>query len=144
MQLMPATAREMGFPDISTAEDNVEAGAKYMRHVIDTYFSDAEHNPELEDESAKEQAYAFALAAYNAGPTRISTLRRAAARRGVDSRIWFGGMDGVVAREVSAEPVIYVRNITVFSIQFELGQRLLEQQERVLGAEVASAVAPGR
>ena len=40
MQLMPATAREMGFDDISTAEANIEAGAKYMRHVIDTYFSE--------------------------------------------------------------------------------------------------------
>jgi membrane-bound lytic murein transglycosylase MltF len=128
MQLMPATAREMGFDDVSAAEANIEAGAKYMRHVIDTYFSEVENNPELDPEAAHEQAYALALAAYNAGPTRISRIRGRAASRGLDPNIWFGEVEPLVAREVGAEPVNYVDNIFEYSIRIQLHQRL--RQER--------------
>jgi membrane-bound lytic murein transglycosylase MltF len=130
MQLMPATAREMGFDDISTAEANVEAGAKYMRHVIDTYFSDVEDNPEVDPRVAEEEAYATALAAYNAGPTRISRLRRTAESRGIDSRRWFDQMETIVAREVGSEPVKYVQNVMEFSVQLQLQQRLVDERLR--------------
>jgi membrane-bound lytic murein transglycosylase MltF len=131
MQLLPATGREMGFDDISTADANVEAGAKYMRHVIDTYFSDVEQNPEVDPEEAREEAYAVALAAYNAGPTRISRLRRTAESRGIDSRIWFDEMEPVVAREVGSEPVKYVQKVMEFSIQIQLQQKLVEERRRL-------------
>ena len=133
MQLMPATAREMGFDDVSTADANVEAGAKYMRHVIDTYFSDIEENPEVDPAVAREEAYAVALAAYNAGPTRISRLRRTAESRGVDSRIWFDQMEPIVAREVGSEPVMYVQNVMEYSIQLQLQQKLNEERRRLEG-----------
>ena len=133
MQLMPATAREMGFDDISTADANVEAGAKYMRHVIDTYFSDIEHNPEVDPKVAEEEAYATALAAYNAGPTRISRLRRTAESRGIDSRRWFDQMEPIVAREVGSEPVKYVQNVMEYSIQIQLQRRLVEERKQVEG-----------
>jgi membrane-bound lytic murein transglycosylase MltF len=133
MQLMPATAREMGFDDISTADANVEAGAKYMRHVIDTYFSDIENNPEVDPKLAEEEAYATALAAYNAGPTRISRLRRTAESRGIDSRRWFDQMEPIVAREVGSEPVKYVQNVMEYSIQIQLQRRLVEERKQVEG-----------
>ena len=131
MQLMPATAREMGFDDISTAEANIEAGAKYMRHVIDTYFSDVESNPGLEPDAASEQAYALAVASYNAGPSRISRIRREAEKRGFDSKIWFGEVEPLVAREVGMEPVNYVDNIFEYSIRIQLQQRLREQRREL-------------
>ena len=129
MQLMPATAREMGFEDVSTVESNIEAGAKYMRHVIDTYFSEVENNPELDSEAAHEQAYALALAAYNAGPTRISRIQRQAASRGLDPNLWFGEVEPLVARTVGAEPVKYVDNIFEYSIRIQLHQRMREERQ---------------
>ncbi len=54
MQLMPATAREMGVEDSFHAEDNVRGGSAYLRELIDRY-GDWRH----------------ALAAYNAGPTAV-------------------------------------------------------------------------
>jgi membrane-bound lytic murein transglycosylase MltF len=129
---MPATAREMGFEDISAADANVEAGAKYMRHVIDTYFSDIEYNPEVDRKVAEEEAYATALAAYNAGPTRISRLRRTAESRGIDSRRWFDQMELIVAREVGSEPVKYVQKVMEYSIQLQL-QLLLEEERGPVG-----------
>ena len=102
-----------------------------MRHVIDTYFSDVEQNPEVDPEEAREEAYAVALAAYNAGPTRISRLRRTAESRGIDSRIWFDEMEPIVAREVGSEPVMYVQNVMEFSIQLQLQQKLIEERRRL-------------
>ena len=54
MQLMPATARELGVLDPFRAEQNVHGGARYLRHLHDRYNS-----------------WTHTLAAYNAGPTAV-------------------------------------------------------------------------
>jgi hypothetical protein len=54
MQLMPETAEELGVDDPFRAEDNVQAGTRYLRQMIDR-FGDWQH----------------ALAAYNAGPGAV-------------------------------------------------------------------------
>ena len=95
-----------------------------MRHVIDTYFSEVEDNSGLDPEAAHEQAYALALAAYNAGPTRISRIRGEAASRGLDPNVWFGGVEPLVARTVGVEPINYVDNIFEYSIRIQLHQRM--------------------
>ena len=51
MQLMPATAEEMGVTDRRDISQNIHGGAKYLRQLLDR-FGNLEH----------------ALAAYNAGP----------------------------------------------------------------------------
>ena len=83
MQLMPATAagREVGIADISTLENNVHAGVKYLHWLRKTYFED--------DEIAELDRVLFSFAAYNAGPTRISRLRRQAVELGIDPNVWF-------------------------------------------------------
>ena len=55
MQLMPETARELGVRDPFDPEQNVNAGAKYLRGLIDRYHGRLD----------------FALAAYNAGPGAV-------------------------------------------------------------------------
>ena len=57
MQLMPATARELGVDDPFDPAQNIEAGAKYLRQMLDLFDQDLEK----------------ALMAYNAGP---GTVRR--------------------------------------------------------------------
>ena len=52
MQLMPDTAEELGVADPFDATQNIEAGAKYLKDLIDRYKGDL----------------AQALGAYNAGP----------------------------------------------------------------------------
>jgi len=54
MQLMPATASDLGVEDPFSAEDNVRGGTRYLRAMIDRY-GDWKH----------------ALAAYNAGPGAV-------------------------------------------------------------------------
>lgn len=55
MQLMPATAEEYGVDDAFDPQQNVEAGAKLLKSLLDRYQND----PTL------------ALGAYNAGATRV-------------------------------------------------------------------------
>ena len=62
MQVMPATGRELGVGDIYQLEPNIHAGTKYMRKIMDEFFSDASF-----DELNRNL---FAFAAYNAGPNQ--------------------------------------------------------------------------
>jgi soluble lytic murein transglycosylase-like protein len=55
MQLMPATARYLGIKDIFDARQNVFAGARYLRTLLDTFHGDLD----------------LTLAAYNAGPGAV-------------------------------------------------------------------------
>ncbi len=55
MQLMPATARELGVGNVLDPEQNVEGGSHYLRQMLD------EHDGDLP----------LALAAYNAGPDAV-------------------------------------------------------------------------
>ncbi len=55
MQLMPATAKQFGVTDPYNARENVGAGVKYLRALLDRYNNDER----------------LALAAYNAGPGAV-------------------------------------------------------------------------
>lgn len=118
MQIKPASAAEAGVHDISTDDGNIEAGAAYLRYLIDNYFDD----PGL-DATARQ---VFAIAGYNAGPTRIRRLRREAAAAGLDPDEWFDNVEVAVAREVGSETVRYVSNIMKYYITFTL---MLEDRE---------------
>jgi soluble lytic murein transglycosylase-like protein len=55
MQLMPATARFLGITDIFDVRQNVFAGTRYLRTLLDTFHGDLD----------------LTLAAYNAGPGAV-------------------------------------------------------------------------
>ncbi len=119
MQLMPATAKDMGFADVSSIEDNLQAGIKYMAWLRDTYFSD----PALPEAVRVD----FALAAYNAGPGRVRRWRREAPELGIDPDRWFGGLENLALERVGFEPVRYVANINKY---FVILARLLDERAR--------------
>jgi soluble lytic murein transglycosylase-like protein len=60
MQLMPATAKRFGVSDTFDPAQNVNAGAQYLRELIDRYENDLE----------------LALAAYNAGENAVERYGR--------------------------------------------------------------------
>ncbi len=120
MQILPRTAagKEVGIPDVSTVDSNIHAGTKYLRHIVNHYFDD----PAIDELNRS----LFAFASYNAGPSRIKSLRAKAAARGYDPNVWFLSVEVVVADEVGREPVQYVRNIFKYYTAYSL---LSEQDE---------------
>lgn len=120
MQMMPATARQMGVSDISDPHEQIRAGVAYLRWLFDRLSPDLELTDRM----------AFALASYNAGFGHLRDARRVAESRGLDPDRWFDhveeGMLALADPDVygtarygyvrGREPVLYVRRI------FELSQ----------------------
>ncbi|WP_293724278.1 lytic transglycosylase F [Stappia sp.] len=113
MQIKPSTAADpnVGIKGVAENPDrNVEAGVKYLRFLADSYFQDLADDP-------VNQAF-FALAAYNAGPSRFARLRKEAETKGYDPDEWFGNVEWIVRARVSREPVRYVGNIYKYYVAF--------------------------
>lgn len=128
MQLLPATAKDMGFEDVTGIEDNLHAGIRYMAWLRDTYFSDPATPEAVRTD--------FALAAYNAGPGRVRRWRREAPDHGVDPDRWFGEVENLALESVGLQPVRYVANVNKYAVILtrlldERGRRRLET-DRVL------------
>jgi membrane-bound lytic murein transglycosylase MltF len=123
MQIKPTTAA--GAPlfirDVDTStENNIHAGVKYLRFIIDQYYKN-----EPMDGLNKGL---FAIASYNAGPARISELRAKATRMGLDSNVWFQNVEVVAAREIGRETVQYVSNIYKYFVSYKLIVGEMEQR----------------
>jgi membrane-bound lytic murein transglycosylase MltF len=112
MQLMPATGAQMRVGDIHELEPNIHGGVKYLRHVEDSYFDEPGLDPLVKA--------LFAFASYNAGPNRIQSLRREAARRGLDPNRWFKNVEYVAADRIGQETVTYVSNIFKYYVAYQL------------------------
>ena len=108
MQVIPATAEggPIYIKNINIADNNVHAGVKYMRFLIDEYFN----TPEIDTLNR----HLFALAAYNCGPGRVAQLRKKAKARGLNPNLWFDNVEIIAAQEIGRETVQYVSNIYKF------------------------------
>lgn len=103
MQVLPSTGRAVGVPDVSRTAGNIQAGLKYMRRLQARYLDD----PALDEE----ERFRFALAAYNAGPSRIQDLRDQARLEGLNPNVWFGSVERLALRRLGPETVNYVRAV---------------------------------
>lgn len=112
MQMMESTARdELGMDDIvSRAEDNIHAGAKYLRYLDDKYLND----PEIRER----EKVLMTLAAYNAGPGNLKRFRDKARESGFDPDVWFGNVEHGAAAIVGRETVQYVGNIYKYYVVY--------------------------
>ena len=115
MQVMPRTAREMGYKDLFSPENGIAAGAAYMDWLEDRFPGELD---------VQERLY-FTLAAYNAGTGHVRDARKLAARLGYDHMRWFGNVEKAMLKLSQpkyyknarfgyvrgSEPVAYVREI---------------------------------
>jgi membrane-bound lytic murein transglycosylase MltF len=74
-----------------------------VRNIADTYFND--QNIDSVNKTL------FVFASYNAGPNRITGLRKQATERGLNPNVWFDNVELVAAKDIGQETVTYVRNI---------------------------------
>jgi membrane-bound lytic murein transglycosylase MltF len=128
MQIKPSTAA--GSPINITGVDasvekNIQAGAKYLRFIVDQYYAD--------EPMERIDKGLFAVASYNAGPARIAQLRRKAAALGLDENRWFGNVEVVAAREIGRETVTYVSNIYKYYVSYNLLMQEAQERQRVRG-----------
>lgn len=79
MQLMPATARRLGFEELVDPEQSLHAGTQLLGRLSDRYRGIAANRDELEK---------FVLAAYNAGTGRIRDCITFARQQGVEPHYW--------------------------------------------------------
>lgn len=114
LQVLPATGKWLGYPDVHPVRENVLAGTAYLALLRRERFD--EPGIELEDRIH------FALAAYNAGPARIDRLRRQAAARGLDPNVWFGNVELEAYRDIGQETPRYVANIVRYYLAYRLAR----------------------
>lgn len=132
MQLLPATAKDkaIGITGIEQDESrNVEAGAKYLRHLIDVYIGDTGLTPK--------DRQLFAFAAYNAGPGNLRKFRKKAEDLGLDPNVWFGNVENAASSIVGRETVQYVANIYKYYVAYSM---LTERAEARTEAKQGSGV----
>jgi membrane-bound lytic murein transglycosylase MltF len=127
MQVMPATGKDMRVGDITQLENNVNAGVKYMRFMIDQYFAN-----EPMDRLNKGL---FAFAAYNAGPGRIRQLRREAEQKGLNPNVWFNNVERVASARIGRETVQYVSNIYKYYVAYTLTLQELDARQKARGGQ---------
>lgn len=125
MQVMPATAagRPLYIKNIHNVDNNVHAGVKYMRFLIDEYFQ----GPEIDTLNC----HLFALAAYNCGPGRVAQLRRKAKAKGLNENLWFNNVEIIAAQEIGRETVQYVSNIYKFYASYRALNYYMVQRNKI-------------
>ena len=112
MQLLPTTAADVGIENITELDNNIHAGVRYLRWMIDRYYAD--------DDMDDDNRLLFALASYNAGPRRVRQMRQQAEAEGLDPNQWFDNVEYIAARVIGRETVQYVSNIFKYHVAFTL------------------------
>ncbi len=125
MQLLPSTAADsnVNVANIEEMENNIHAGVKYLRFMRDRYFE----NEQMDDLNKM----LFSFASYNAGPAKVSQLRRQAKKKGLDFNIWFRNVEIIAAKRIGRETVQYVSNIYKYYVAYRLILEKLELKEEV-------------
>lgn len=105
MQVLPSTAQEwyVNVNSVHDVDNNVHAGTKYLRYIIDNYFN-------ATDIPVRERIL-FAMASYNCGPGRILRYRNEAEKQGLNPNEWFNNVEIIAMAHGTNETVKYVRNI---------------------------------
>ena len=124
MQVLPSTAAAppISLPNVRNAEENIHAGVKYMRYLIDNFF--------VTEQMDSLNKHLFALAAYNAGPGNVRKLRREAREKGMNENEWFNSVEILAARRIGREPVQYVSNIYRYYTCYLALQRYKDSREK--------------
>jgi membrane-bound lytic murein transglycosylase MltF len=126
MQLLPSTAadRNVNISEIQKLENNIHAGTKYLRFIVNRYYKD-----EPMDDINK---MLFAFASYNAGPAKVNKLRKKTAAMGLNPNVWFHNVEVAAARVIGRETVQYVSNIYKYYLAYRMVTEQLERKKKLM------------
>lgn len=88
MQLMPATAKELGVVDANDPAQNIKAGIKYLKRMYDYW-------DKIPDSI---QRIKFAMASYNSGYGHVKDAQKLAIKFKKDSLSWDDGVDEFILK----------------------------------------------
>jgi membrane-bound lytic murein transglycosylase MltF len=127
MQVLPSTAADpnVNIPEIQKLENNIHAGVKYLRFLVDQYFKD--------EPMSDGNRLLFAFAAYNAGPGNLIKIRQKTAEMGLDPNVWFYNAEIAAAKIIGRETVQYVSNIYKYYVAYKLIQEREDQKKKLEG-----------
>ncbi len=123
MQMLPNTAKSLGFRNIRAPDPAIHAAVKYLSAL---------RNEFNEEVPIGERTW-FALAAYNAGRDRVQLARQLATKLHLDPNKWFGNVetamlefarptDGTKPLRGYGQAIIYVREIqSLYGTYLQLG-----------------------
>jgi membrane-bound lytic murein transglycosylase MltF len=125
MQVLPSTANEwyININSVHEIDNNVHAGVKYMRYIMDNYLDD--------EKMTKSEKILFALASYNCGPSRIKKYQKEAVTKGLNPNKWFENVEKIAMEHKAVETVKYVRNISSLYISYQNAYNLQQQKDQM-------------
>jgi membrane-bound lytic murein transglycosylase MltF len=126
MQVLPTTAADpnVNIAHIEKLENNIHAGTKYLRFIINQYYND-----EPMDNVNK---MLFAFASYNAGPAKVNKLRKETAAMGLNPNVWFHNVEIAAAKVLGRETVQYVSNIYKYYIAYRMVAKQREKKQKLM------------
>jgi membrane-bound lytic murein transglycosylase MltF len=71
----------------------------------------------------------LAIAAYNAGPAKITKCRKVAEEMGYNPNKWFGNVEVATAKLVGRETTQYVANIYKYYVAYTLAAENLQKRK---------------
>lgn len=86
LQVLPRTAKEMGYTVPFTETSGIEAGMQYLNWVRDRF----------EKTLPLQERIWFTLASYNAGYGHVYDARRLASQQGMNPDVWFGNVENAM------------------------------------------------
>ena len=124
MQVRPETGKDkkIGIENVHLLENNIHAGVKYLALLKDRYFDDQKIRPR--------DRVRFAIASYNAGPTKIRRARSLAKKMGLNPNRWFRNVELAALKLIGQETVRYVSNINKYYVIYRLAPEHLGTREK--------------
>ncbi|MBI4646123.1 MAG: transporter substrate-binding domain-containing protein [Bacteroidia bacterium] len=121
MQIMPETAEQFEIDSISTAEESIFAGAKFLKSLDNSLKNRIPDSVER---------IKFVLASYNVGLGHVLDARKLAEKYQKDTSIWNGNVDSFLLKK--SEPEFYLDSIVKFGYcrgdePFRFVQEVLER-----------------
>ena len=120
MQMMPATAKEMGVKNRFNPEDNLAGGTKYLKVLYNRFDAIADETQRIK----------FTMASYNCGYEHVKDAQRLAKEKGLDSLIWDKNVEEMIVALSNAKnynnPIIkfgYVRGIEPYTYVQQIFER---------------------